>query len=218
MDLWATWLESIGSMLTLLSSGAGLGLGLAIVVATVLLRTALLPLAWPVAYRAWLRQKKMTTLQPELRALRDRFRDQPELYLDKMRELYRAHDLTLVDAKGLFGSLVQLPVFLGMYQVLRTAGDGARFLWVANLLRPDVALALIAGLATALMMAVNPDMPEQLRIVMIVVPSILAIVAALHFSSALAIYWATSNTFSALQTVLLHAVVRRRARSETIQS
>ncbi len=123
----------------------------------------------------------------------------------------------MVDGKSFAGSLVQLPVFLGMYQVLRNAGDGARFLWVANLLRPDVALALIAGLATALMMAVNPDLPEQLRIVMIVLPSLLAIVAALQFSSALAIYWATSNTFSALQTVLLHVVVRRRARSGAIR-
>ena len=41
----------------------------------------------------------------------------------------------------------------------------------------------------------------------------LAVVAALQFSSALAIYWATSNTFSAIQTVVLHRVVRRRARS-----
>ena len=216
MDIWATWLDAIGSMLTLLSSGAGLGLGLAIVAATVVLRTVLLPLAWPIAYRACLRQKKMAKLQPELRALREQFGDKPELYLEKLRELYRAHDLTLVDAKSFAGSLVQLPVFLGMYQVLRDAGDGARFLWVANLLKPDVALALIAGLATALMMAVNPDMPEQLRIVMIVVPSILAIVAALQFSSALAIYWATSNTFSALQTVLLHVIVRRRARAGAI--
>jgi YidC/Oxa1 family membrane protein insertase len=159
----------------------------------------------------------MAKLQPELRALQERFRDKPEVYLKKMRELYRAHDLTLVDGKSFAGGLMQLPVFLGMYQVLRDAGDGARFLWVANLLRPDVALALIAGLATALMMAVNPDMPEHLRIVMIVVPSILAIVAALQFSSALAIYWTTSNTFSALQTVLLHVVVRRRARSGAIQ-
>jgi YidC/Oxa1 family membrane protein insertase len=75
---------------------------------------------------------------------------------------------------------------------------------------------VIAGLTTALMMAVNPDMPEQLRIFMIVLPSIIAIIAALQFSSALAIYWATSNTFSALQTALLHAVVRRRIRSGAI--
>jgi membrane protein insertase Oxa1/YidC/SpoIIIJ len=59
-------------------------------------------------------------------------------------------------------------------------------------------------------------MPEQLRIFKIVLPSIIAIVAALQFSSALAIYWATSNTFSALQTVLLHVLVRRRVREGTI--
>jgi len=215
VDIWATWLDSIGSILTMLSSG--LGLGLAIVVATVLLRTVLLPLAWPIAYRACLRQKKLAKLQPELRALQDRFRDTPELYLEKMRDLYRANGLAIVDAKAFVGALAQLPVFLGMFQVLRDAGVGVRFLWVANLLRPDVALALIAGLTTALMMAVNPDMPEQLRIVMIVLPTVLAVVAALQFSSALAIYWATSNTFSALQTVVLHQVVRRRARAGTIE-
>ena len=217
MDIWGTWLDSIAGILTMLSSGAGLGLGLAIVVGTVLLRTVLLPLAWPIAYRACLRQKKMAKLQPELRALQDRFRDKPQVYLEKMQELYRAHGLALVDTKSFLGALAQLPVFLGMFHVLRNAGDGARFLWVGNLLRPDVALALIAGLTTALMMAVNPDMPEQLRIVMIVLPSIIAVVAALQFSSALAIYWATSNTFSALQTVLLHVVVRRRIRAGAIQ-
>jgi YidC/Oxa1 family membrane protein insertase len=83
-------------------------------------------------------------------------------------------------------------------------------------LRPDVFLAVVAGLTTALMMAVNPDLPEQVRILLIVLPSIIAIVVALQFSSALAIYWATSNTFSALQTVLLHALVRRRLRSGAI--
>jgi YidC/Oxa1 family membrane protein insertase len=217
VDIWATWLDSIGSILTVLSSSLDLGLGLAIVVATVLLRTVLLPLAWPIAYRACLRQKKMAKLQPELRALQEQFRDKPAMYLEKMQELYRAHDLALVDNKSFAGALAQLPVFLGMFQVLRDAGDGVRFLWVANLRGPDVALALVAGLATALMMAVNPDLPEHLRIVMIVLPSILAVVAALQFSSALAIYWATSNTFSALQTVLLHVVVRRRARAGAIQ-
>jgi len=95
-------------------------------------------------------------------------------------------------------------------------GDGARFLWVPNLLRPDIALALIAGLTTALMMAANPDLPEHVRILMIVVPTVLAIFAALKLSSALAIYWTASNTFSAIQTLALHAVVRRRVRSGAI--
>lgn len=213
MDIWAAWLDWIRSIVTALAADAGLGLGLSVVVATVLLRTVVLPLAWPIAYRACVRQKKLIKLQPELRALQDRFRDQPDVYLRKMTELYKAHQLAMVDAKTFLGALAQFPLFLGMFQVLRNAGEGVRFLWIPNLMRPDIALAVIAGFATALMMAVNPDMPEQIRIFMIVVPSILAVVAALQFSSALAIYWATSNTFSAIQTVLLHALVRRRIRA-----
>jgi YidC/Oxa1 family membrane protein insertase len=209
MDVWTLWLDAIRTVITA-SADVGLGVGLAIIVVTLLLRTLLLPLAWPVAYRACLRQRTMRALQPELQALRDKYRDNPAVYLEKMKELHEKHGLAFVDLKGVLGSLVQLPVFLGMYQALRDVGAGARFLWVPNLLRPDVLLAVIAGLTTALMMSVNPDMPEQLRIIMIVLPSIVAIVAALHFSSALAIYWATSNTFSALQTATLHVVVRRR--------
>jgi YidC/Oxa1 family membrane protein insertase len=210
MDIWTVWLESIRGIVTALAADAALGVGVAVIISTVLLRTVVLPLAWPIAYRACVRQKKLAKLQPELRALQERFRDQPDVYLRKLAELYKAHGIAMVDAKTFLGALAQLPLFLGMFQVLRTVGDGVRFLWIPNLLRPDVALALIAGLTTALMMAVNPDLPEQVRIFMIVVPTILAVVAALQFSSALAIYWATSNTFSAIQTVVLHAIVRRR--------
>jgi YidC/Oxa1 family membrane protein insertase len=210
MGIWDAWLDVIRSIITALAADAGLGLGLAVVVATVLLRTVVLPLAWPIAYRACIRQKKLVKLQPDARALQEQFRDQPEVYLRKLTELYKTHELALVDAKTFLGALAQLPLFLGMFQVLRTAGDGARFLWVPNLLRPDVAFAVIAGLTTAVMMAVNPDLPEHVRVFMILVPSIFAVMAALQFSSALAIYWATSNTFSALQTVVLHAIVKRR--------
>ena len=217
MDIWSAWLDSIGGIVAALAADAGLGLGLAVVVATVLLRLVLLPVAWPIAYRACIRHRKLVKLQPELRALQERFRDEPELYLRKMTELYKANQLTMVDGKAVLGSLAQLPLFLGMFQVLRSAGDGIRFLWIPNLLRPDVALAAIAGITTALMMAVNPDLPEHVRIFVILVPSIIAVVAALQFSSALALYWATSNTFSALQTVALHAVVRRRIRGGAVR-
>jgi YidC/Oxa1 family membrane protein insertase len=210
MDIWGAWLETIRTIVTALATDAGLGVGLAVIVATVLLRTVVLPLAWPIAYRACIRQKKVAKLQPQLQALKDSFGDQPEVHLRKLAELYKAHEVSMVDARSFLGALAQLPLFLGMFQALRTVGDGVRFLWIPNLLRPDIALAVIAGLATALMMAMNPDLPEQVRVLMIVVPTILAVVAALQFSSALAIYWATSNTFSAIQTAVLHMIVRRR--------
>jgi YidC/Oxa1 family membrane protein insertase len=216
MSLWSTWLDVIRGTLGALSAEVGLGLGVGIIVATLLLRTLLLPIAWPNAYRACVRQKKMLKLRPDLETLKQRFKDQPQLYMQKMGELHRQHGLTMFDGKGLLGALVQLPLLLGMYRTLANVGDGVRFLWVPNLLRPDIALALIAGLTTALMMAANPDLPEHVRILMIVLPSVLAIFAALKLSSALAIYWTASNTFSAIQTLALHAVVRRRVRSGAI--
>jgi YidC/Oxa1 family membrane protein insertase len=216
MSLWSAWLDVIRGTLGVLSTDVGLGLGFGIIVATLLLRTSLLPIAWPNAYRACVRQKKLLKLQPELKALKQRHGNDPQLYMQKISELYRRHQLTMFDGWGVVGALVQLPLLLGMYRALRTVGEGVRFLWVPNLLRPDVALALIAGITTALMMAANPDLPEHVRMLMIILPSVLAIIVALKFSSALAIYWTASNTFSAVQTLALHAVVRRRVRSGVI--
>src|SRR5690348_18162234 len=45
MDIWAIWLDSILRLLGFLSSEVGLGLGFAIVAATLLLRTAILPIS-----------------------------------------------------------------------------------------------------------------------------------------------------------------------------
>jgi YidC/Oxa1 family membrane protein insertase len=202
---------------TTLAADTGLGLGLAVVAATVLVRGVVLPLAFPVANRACIRQKKLAKLEPELRALQERCRERPDAYLGELTALYEAHGLAMVELKPFVAAIAQLPLFLGMFQVLRAAGDGVRFLWIPNLLRPDAALAVIAGLATALMMMANPDLPEQVRVLLIVLPSVLAVVAALQFSSALALYWATSNVFSALQTLVLHAVVRRRIAAGTVQ-
>ncbi|HEY9182364.1 MAG TPA: YidC/Oxa1 family membrane protein insertase, partial [Gammaproteobacteria bacterium] len=110
MDVWLMWLDAIRGVITTLSSDAGLSFGLAIVVVTIVLRALLLPLAWPIAYRACIRQKKMLKLQPELKALRERFGDKPDVYLQKMTELYANHGLELVDFKGLLGGFAQLPV------------------------------------------------------------------------------------------------------------
>jgi membrane protein insertase Oxa1/YidC/SpoIIIJ len=45
---------------------------------------------------------------------------------------------------------------------------------------------------------------------MILVPSVLALVFALKFASALALYWTASNCFTAVQTFAVHRFVDRR--------
>ena len=217
MHIWSMWLDAIQWMLGMLSSEAGMGLGLAIVLGTLILRSLLLPISWSIAYRNLIRSMKLRRLKPRLEELRRRFRDRPEVYLQKMTALYRSHDLAVIDNRSLLGAAVQMPLLMGMYQVLRRVGEGVRFLWVPNLLKPDIVLALLVAVSTALMMALTPDMAQQLRLVMIIIPAIIAFIIAVKFSSALALYLATSNVYSAVQSCALQCVIRRQVRSGEIR-
>lgn len=217
MDIWTHWLNAIQGLLNLLSSTVGLGPGLGIVVLTVLLRTVILPIAWPIAYRSAIRHKKMLRLQPELQRLKLEHGGEPRLYAERLTRLYQAHGIQVMDWRGVLGSLIQMPLFLGMCQALRTGANSARFLWVETLSRPDPWFAVLAGLTTMLLMAANPDLPEQMRVILIVIPGIFAVVAALKFCSALAVYWTVSNCYSTIQTGTLHYVISRRIKSGTVR-
>jgi YidC/Oxa1 family membrane protein insertase len=217
MGLWNGWLEILGQLIGMFASLGPVGTGVAVILTTLLLRSALLPIAWPIAYRARVRQMKLLELQPKLQELRERLKDKPDLYMTSMLDLYRRHDLTLIDGRGIMGALLQLPVFVGMFHVLRDGIAGGRFLWIANLAKPDALFAIAAGLTTALMMAVIPEVPEHLRTFMLVLPSILVAVVAFKFSAALCLYWVTSNSFSALQTLWLNRHIDRQIRLGTLK-
>jgi YidC/Oxa1 family membrane protein insertase len=217
MELWTNWLNAIQSLLTFFSSHLGLGTGFSIVALTLLLRTVILPISWPIAYRGSIRRRKMLRLQPELARLQLEYADEPRFYAERMMKLYLDNGMRVMDWRSVFGSLMQMPLFLGMYQTLRTGVNGARFLWVETLARPDPVFAILAALTTMLMMAANPDLPEQMRLILILVPSILAALMALKFCSALAVYWTVSNCYSAIQTSALHYVVTRRIKSGTVR-
>ena len=103
-----------------------------------------------------------------------------------------------------------------MFSVLREGAQQARFLWVASLSRPDFWIALLAGATTALMMMANPELPEQARMALIMIPAVIAFVFALKFASGLGLYWIASNLFTAAQTSAVHYVVGRRIRSGAI--
>jgi YidC/Oxa1 family membrane protein insertase len=217
MELWTQWLNALHGLLGFLSSEVGLGTGFGIVALTLLLRTVILPISWPIAYRGSIRQKRMLRLQPELQRLKLEHGDEPRVYAERMMKLYQDHGMTVMDWRSLFGSLVQMPLFLGMYQMLRAGANGARFLWVETLARPDPVFAVLAALTTMLMMAANPDLPEQMRVILILVPSILAAIAALKFCSALAVYWTVSNCYSAIQTGALHYTIAKQIKSGAVR-
>src|SRR5258708_35268794 len=97
MELWTQWLNAIHGLLMVLSSGVGLGTGLGIVALTLLLRTVILPISWPISYRGSLRQKKMLRLQPELARFRLQYGDEPRIYAQSMMKLYADNRMRALD-------------------------------------------------------------------------------------------------------------------------
>jgi YidC/Oxa1 family membrane protein insertase len=211
MDLWQQWLATIQHALAFAAGDLHLGMGLAIILMTLAVRSVLLPLTWTIARRAECRRISLQRLKSQLERLKVQFTGDQQRYAQEMTKLYQREGVTLLDPTSLLGALIQVPVFLGIFQVLRGIHRAVRFLWIADLGRPDFWLAVIAGAATMALMATNPDMPEHLRLMLIVLPAVFTIVAALKFSAALSLYWATTNVFSGVQTIVLHAVLRRRA-------
>jgi YidC/Oxa1 family membrane protein insertase len=211
MELWSAWTGLLQEILHTLATDWGLGVGVAVIVLTLAVRTALLPLTWVLAQRGALRQAKLAQLQPQLATLRKRHENDPRALLLATTELYRQHGLSMADGKSLLGALAQMPVICGLYQALRDGVGNAAFLWVRNLGRPDVFLAILAALTTVAVTAVAPQISEQARLTIMLLPAIACLFAALHFSSGIALYWITSNLFSTAQTLALRRLIRIRA-------
>jgi membrane protein insertase Oxa1/YidC/SpoIIIJ len=75
-----------------------------------------------------------------------------------------------------------------------------------------VLLAIVAGLTHRDPDSAAPEMPEHVRALMMILPAIGLTLTALHFGSAIALYWTTSNLFTAGQTLAMRWFVTPAAR------
>jgi YidC/Oxa1 family membrane protein insertase len=211
MYLWQSWIGLLQGILEALAVNWGLGTGLAIILVTAAVRVSLLPLTWSLAHRAALRQAKMTRLAPELKRIRESYAHDPGAQMRETLDLHRRNGLSIADGKSMLGALIQMPIIYGLYRALSNGGNTGAFLWIRNLGRPDTILAVLAALSTAAVMAVAPQLSEQSRLIIILLPALLCLVAAMHFSSGVALYWITSNLFGTVQTLALRQAMRRAA-------
>lgn len=127
-------------MLSLLGTfhGWGLPYGLAIICLTVLVRGCMFPLSRKQALGA----QKMKDLQPEIQALKDKYKDDKEKIAKAQMELFAKHKYN--PFSGCLPLFFQFPIFIGLYTALYHAVDLrlARFLWIDNLAAPDSTFTL----------------------------------------------------------------------------
>lgn len=114
--------------------------GWIIVLLTVLLRA----IFWPITASSMRSMKKMQALAPEVKALKEKYGDDPQKFTQKQMELWRKHKVSPMS--GCLPALIQTPVFMGFYTMIRSAIElrGAHFLWISDLTKTDT-LFVIPG-------------------------------------------------------------------------
>ncbi len=115
--------------------------GWMIVLITVVLRL----IFWPLTAAGTRSMKRMQALQPQVKAIQEKYKDDPMKAQKKQMELWKENKVNPMGS--CFPALVQWPVFIGFYTMIRTAIElrGAHFLWVSDLSKPDT-IFLIPGL------------------------------------------------------------------------
>lgn len=136
---WFWWVAKPMQWVLHLLQGIVYNYGLAIILLTVIVRSCM----FPVSRKQALGAQKMQELQPEIKAISEKYKKDPEALRRAQMELFRKHNYHPLS--GCLPVFFQLPIFIGLYRALMVdvelrgaslLGHGVR--WCSNLAAPDM--------------------------------------------------------------------------------
>lgn len=206
----------------------GHDIGLAIIVMTVIIKLALLPLS----KQAIRSQKSLQNLQPKIDELKKKYANNKEEQGRAMMQLYKQEKVN--PFSSCLPLLIQLPFFWAVFRVFSDGLSGKSLdlvysfisrpefinpvsLGLVNLSKPNVVLAVLAGAAQfwqAKMMIIkrpevrgngakDEDMMAIMNKQMLYFMPILTVVIGVTFPGGLALYWLVTTLLTALQQLYL---------------
>jgi YidC/Oxa1 family membrane protein insertase len=181
---------------------------LAIVLLTILVKAIL----WPLQSKANKNMKKMAELQPQMKTLQEKHKDDPVKFQQEMGKMWKKAGVNPLS--GCWPIFIQIPIFIGFYNMLGKAVELRHhgFLWVQDLASPDTVAHLVgipinplpllmAGtMFLQMKMAPQGGDPMQRKIFMFM--PLIFVVLCYNFASALALYWTVQNIISIVQLVI----------------
>jgi YidC/Oxa1 family membrane protein insertase len=183
---------------------------------SIILLTALVKLATaPLTTTSFRNMKAMQKLQPEMQRLRERYKDDQSTLQKEVMELYKRHHVNPLS--GCLPMLLQLPIFVGLYNALMHAIDlrhAPFMLWINDLAAPDrlpigfdipgigngiPVLVILMGASMLLQQWMTPQQgdPTQQRMMMIM-PVVFTFIS-INFPSGLVLYWLVNNILTMAQ-------------------
>lgn len=175
--------------------------GIAILILTIIIRFIILPLT----IKQHRSSKQMQAIQPELKKLQKKYKDDTQKQQEETMKLFQKHGVNPL--AGCFPILVQMPILIALYHaIMRNSHINEHtFLWMElGQKDPYYVLPVLAALTTYLQQKMmSSQMTKQMQSIMIIFP-ILIFVMAMSFPSALPLYWIFSNLFTVVQSYFLH--------------
>ncbi len=193
--------------------------GLDIILLTILIKLILSPLT----HKSFVSMKQMQKLQPQMQRIRDRYKDDKEKMNREIMDLYKRNKVNPLG--GCLPMLFQFPVFIGLYNALRTPIElrHASFLWIKDLSRPDYEslpftffdwhvglpiLVLLMGASMFVQQWMTPAVgdPNQRRMMMMM--PVVFTVLFVTFPAGLTIYWLINNILTIGQQYIINRLVK----------
>lgn len=220
---WFRWFEKpIFWLLLSLFKLVG-NFGVAIILLTVIVRGIM----FPVAQRQFASMAAMKAIQPKMKALQERYKDDKQKQQQEIMALYKQEKVNPL--AGCLPIFLQIPIFFALYKTLILAIEMRHqpfALWIKDLSAPDPLLilnlfgllpfdppsflgigilAVLLGITMFLQFKLNPAQmdPAQQQVFMLM-PWFMMFVMA-PFAAGLLIYWITSNVLTIAQQKFLYA-------------
>ena len=190
--------------------------GLSIVLMTLVIRIAILPLMMNQTKKQITMKKKMAILQPELTAIQEKYKQDISANAKKRQQaetmqLYQKHQFNPL-SMGCLPMLLQWPITLAFYYAIRRTPEIAAhdFLWF-SLGKPDMILPLIAAAVYYIQFRVSQSLSaqfqqkqnNQMAFIGLLSPNMMGMFA-FSMPAALPLYWAIGGTFIIVQTIILN--------------
>jgi YidC/Oxa1 family membrane protein insertase len=191
--------------------------GLAILLFTVMLKLATLPLSVK-SYRS---MACMKALQPEMKRLQERFKEDKMRQSQEMMELYKREKVNPMS--GCLPTLIQIPIFFALYKVLYVGIEMRQapfYGWIHDLSAPDPtsvftlfgaipwtppmflhigAWPLMMGISMFLQQRLSPQPPDKTQARVFMIMPVMFTYMLGQMPAGLVIYWTWSNLLSIAQ-------------------
>ncbi|MFI5007925.1 MAG: membrane protein insertase YidC, partial [Solirubrobacterales bacterium] len=189
MNFFGTWLP-------------GQNYGVAIILLTVIVKVVFFPLS----LKSMRSMKAMQALQPQLNALRSKYKSDPQRFQREQMEMFRKQGVNPMG--GCLPMIVQIPIFYALYLTLQYSVElqGAPFLlWITDLSKKDpyYVLPILMGISMLVQQKMTPTVgdPRQAQI-MLIMPVVFTFMF-LEFPTGLVLYWLVNNCLSIGQQYLI---------------